>query len=171
MISREIGITMDRDNKTMRLVCVILFILMAVLSVIEFAIAPHISIWLAILMIGVAYSIWQSDYWGPRFGFWLSVVNIGYAIYEMIMRYEIFAVELWGWDAAYFNVPLIILAVVTSIICIKLLRVEKVKFREDLEHHKRYPHGRDGNCPKCGFDQIKFIDGVDYKCTRCGEIY
>ena len=157
--------------KSMRILCAILFILMAVLSVIEFAISPHISIWLAILMVGAAYSIWKSDYWGPRLGFWLSVINIVYALYEMLVRYGILNYDLWGWGIAYLNIPLIILSAVTCIICIKLYRVEKSKFKKAVEQRNLEKPGEDGNCPNCGFDQIKFIDGVNYKCTRCGEIY
>lgn len=162
---------MDDKYKTMRIVCVIFFILMAVLSVIEFAISPHISIWLAILMVGAAYSIWQSDYWGPRLGFWLSLVSIVYALYEMVAIYGIKKHNLWGWGIAYFNVPLIILSVITCLICIKLYRVERSKFKKDVEQRKLEKTGEDGNCPNCGFDQIKFVDGVNYKCTRCGKLY
>ena len=27
-----------------------------------------------------------------------------------------------------------------------------------------------GNCPECGNAKLKFIDGVSYKCSRCGSI-
>ena len=26
------------------------------------------------------------------------------------------------------------------------------------------------SCPKCGNTKLKFIDGVSYKCTKCGSI-
>ena len=28
-----------------------------------------------------------------------------------------------------------------------------------------------GGLPDCGHDRIKFVDGVVYKCARCGKIY
>ncbi len=39
------------------------------------------------------------------------------------------------------------------------------------QHRKAELPEEYGNCPKCGFNRIKFIDGVKYKCARCGEIY
>ena len=33
-------------------------------------------------------------------------------------------------------------------------------------------HERDlGNCPECGYDKLKFVDGINYKCAKCGRIY
>jgi hypothetical protein len=28
-----------------------------------------------------------------------------------------------------------------------------------------------GNCPSCGNEKLKFVDGKRYKCTRCGFLY
>ena len=54
---------------------------------------------------------------------------------------------------------------------VKLYKVEKIKFKEAVVERNIKRPGPDGNCPKCGFDQIKFVDGISYKCTQCGEVY
>ncbi|UCF07247.1 MAG: hypothetical protein JSW28_06225 [Thermoplasmata archaeon] len=28
-----------------------------------------------------------------------------------------------------------------------------------------------GNCPSCGNAKLKFVDGLHYKCTKCGFVY
>ena len=160
----------DNNNKTIRILCAVLFIVMAVLSALEFTIV-YVSLCFAILLLAAAYSIVKSDYYGPRFGIYLSMVCSGYAVVEMFLRYQVFLYDMpWG-SVANINIPLTILGVVTSSICVKLYYVEKHKFARDVEQRKIESPVKYGNCPKCGFDQIKFIDGVVYKCARCGEVY
>ena len=160
----------NNNNKAIRIICAVLFIVMAVLSALEFTII-YVSLLFAILLLAAAFSIVKSDYYGPRFGIYLSMACSGYAVVEMFLRYQIFLYDMpWG-SVATINIPLIILGVVTSSICLKLYYVEKRKFARALEQRKIESPGKYGNCPKCGFDQIKFVDGVVYKCKRCGEIY
>jgi tRNA(Ile2) C34 agmatinyltransferase TiaS len=44
----------------------------------------------------------------------------------------------------------------------RLRRMEEI-------HHGAQDVGL-GNCPKCGSSQLEFIDGVSYKCKKCGKI-
>lgn len=46
------------------------------------------------------------------------------------------------------------------------------QFAEKELWHLRRIYERDlGNCPKCGNDKLKFVDGVVYRCTKCGCQY
>jgi len=166
---------MNGNNKTIRIICMFLFLLITILSIM-------VSVWsvtwtitdrvLWFVTFVAAISIWKADYWGPRVGIWISLINIAYAVIELIL---IYSVDLGhysiGMAAVYFNIPLIILAGVAFIICFKLYGVQELKLIKDVEQRRIKPTGKDGNCPKCGFSEIKFVDGVDYKCRRCGEIY
>ena len=165
----------ENDNKSIRIICAVLFVLMAILSMM---VSLHTVTWvipdrlLTTLLFATAFSVWKSDYWGPMIGIWVSLIGMGYAVIEMSLIYFI---DLEHYSslvpAAYLIVPLIVMAVITCFICVRLLGVEKIKFKKDGERRKIQSPGTYGNCPKCGFDQIKFIDGVNYKCARCGKIY
>jgi len=51
-----------------------------------------------------------------------------------------------------------------------LLEKELWRLRRAEEIHEGARSLGMGNCPKCGNSKLKFIDGVSYKCTRCGSI-
>ena len=166
---------MNENNKTIRIICAFLFLFITILSIL---VCVYTLTWTVIdrvllfITFVAAISVWKSDYWGPRVGIWISLINIAYAGVELAL---IHSVDLGYYSvavpAAYHNAPLIIMSGVTCIICIKLYRAQELKLIRDVDQCKIEKPGKDGNCPKCGFNEIKFIDGVDYKCTRCGEIY
>jgi len=52
----------------------------------------------------------------------------------------------------------------------KLLEKELWRIRRMEEIHRGTMDQGLGNCPKCGNSKLKFIDGVSYKCSRCGTI-
>ncbi len=52
----------------------------------------------------------------------------------------------------------------------QFLEKELWRLRRMEEIHQGARDLSTGNCPKCGNTQLKFIDGVNYKCTRCGSI-
>lgn len=166
---------MAENNKTTRIICMFLFLLIMILSIlvcvwkVTWTITDRVQ-WFVTFV--AAISIWKADYWGPKVGIWISLINIGYAVIELILIYSLDLRHYsLGMAAVYYNIPLIIMAGISFIICIKLNQAQKLKLKRDVLERKMKPPGKDGNCPKCGFSEIKFVDGVNYKCTRCGEIY
>ena len=166
---------MSTNHRTLRILCAFLFLFITILSILvcvytlTWTIIDRVLLFITFI---AAISVWKSDHWGPRVGIWMSLINIAYAGIELAL---IHSVDLGYYSVAvpavYLNTPLIIMSVITCIICIKLYRVQELKLKRDIEVRKNEKPGENGNCPKCGFNEIKFIDGVDYKCTRCGEIY
>ncbi len=52
----------------------------------------------------------------------------------------------------------------------QLLEKELWRLRRMEEIHQGTIDTGVGNCPQCGNTKLKFIDGVNYKCSRCGHI-
>ena len=52
----------------------------------------------------------------------------------------------------------------------QLLEKELWRIRRMEEIHQGAKAQGLGNCPKCGHAKLKFIDGVSYKCSKCGSI-
>ena len=52
----------------------------------------------------------------------------------------------------------------------QLMEKELWRLRRMEELHQGVQSTGQGNCPKCGSSKLKFIDGVNYKCAKCGEI-
>ncbi len=67
--------------------------------------------------------------------------------------------DIWKWwkDNRWINLS-------------KLLEKELWRLRRAEEIHEGARVLGMGNCSKCGNNKLKFIDGVSYKCTRCGSI-
>ncbi|MDP6155179.1 MAG: hypothetical protein QGH39_07365 [Candidatus Thermoplasmatota archaeon] len=61
--------------------------------------------------------------------------------------------EIWGWwkENGWINL---------SKLAGKELKRLRSLYERDL-----------GICPVCGNDKLKFVDGVVYKCTKCGHKY
>ena len=52
----------------------------------------------------------------------------------------------------------------------QLLEKELWRIRRMEEIHQGARDLGMGNCPKCGNSKLKYVDGVSYKCSRCGQI-
>jgi len=52
----------------------------------------------------------------------------------------------------------------------QLLEKELWRIRRMEEVHQGVREQGMGNCPECGNSKLKFIDGVNYKCSKCGTI-
>jgi len=67
--------------------------------------------------------------------------------------------DIWQWwkDNRWINLS-------------KLLEKELWRLRRMEEIHQEKLGPATGNCPKCGNSKLKFIDGVSYKCGKCGSI-
>ena len=67
--------------------------------------------------------------------------------------------DIWEWwqDNRWVNVS-------------QLVEKELWRIRRMDEASRESGENEVGNCPKCGNSKLKFIDGVNYKCTKCGKI-
>jgi len=52
----------------------------------------------------------------------------------------------------------------------KLLEKELIRIKRLEEIQQGNVNQGMGSCPNCGNTKLKFIDGVNYKCSRCGNI-
>jgi hypothetical protein len=52
----------------------------------------------------------------------------------------------------------------------QLLEKELWRLRRMEEIHQGTSDLGTGTCPRCGNNKLKFIDGVSYKCSKCGHI-
>ncbi len=171
---------MRNDNMGLRIIGTGLFVVIGILSVVIRlilfqGITFSIGYIIGILGFGAAYSIWKSDYKGPRIGIWLAIANIILALVEISLMYFLEKDYLISTKISvnplYLDIPTIVISLLTLGICIQLFNVEKEKFKMEIENRDREKPENYGNCPKCGYDEIKFLDGVDYRCTRCGKTY
>lgn len=67
--------------------------------------------------------------------------------------------DIWQWwkDNRWINLS-------------KLMEKELWRLRRMEEFRNASNNPGTENCPKCGNSKLKFIDGVSYKCTKCGSI-
>ena len=167
----------EPDNvQNVRIVTAIVIIVIAVLGLMVRAI-PSIDIIFSVLLGAAIYGIFKQKDWGPVMTIIVATLIVVYSIIELAMlqflpgMYGFSSPELLTFFAILFIIPMDGCCVAAALLALKL---KAMMARTVKEIYHPLPGNLPqvlGNCPICGEADIQFVNGVNYRCRRCGYEY
>jgi hypothetical protein len=140
-----------------------------------------ISLVAGIGLLIAGFVIFKEKIWGPILGIICSVYIIFNALISLILSTALYKSSLTGVigeSLVGLLINLFFLVLVLNIInIIILLYFQKQSsdywkaYYDATIDEKSISKEEYGNCPRCKCSEVKFVDGVKYKCVKCGYIY
>ncbi|UCF07248.1 MAG: hypothetical protein JSW28_06230 [Thermoplasmata archaeon] len=133
------------------------------------------------LLVAAGYGLLGKKDWGPGMGIVSTVIAVPFTLFELALFYFVFPVymeNLSGLElvtlASLFIIPMDIMCIISFYISHKLrfrLRLSPEKQQMLRERCGTANEQCLGNCPICGYDELEYVDGVEFRCAKCGFIY
>jgi hypothetical protein len=144
-----------------------------------------LNLMVSILLVIAGYGLLRKKDWGPSMGMVSTMVAIPFSLIELLLFYFVFPSLIEEWTVlgitahelvvlgAVFILPMDIFCVVGFFLS------RKLKYRSRLSREEIGALGVSqgikgqswGNCPVCGYNELEFVNGVKYRCGRCGLLY